>query len=79
MLPKGPHQAAGYVTPLAGCLVSWPLACLLFASFYLYETLEWLHFWWVDRRPDKVYRDCLEYNVPLFIASALLVLWGIIS
>ena len=70
----GSHSLAGYLTPLAGVLVGPWLAAILFSCFVVYEVLEWLHFWWIDRRPDKVYVDVLEYSIPLFASSAALTI-----
>jgi len=51
---------------------------MLFAGFYLYEILEWLHFWWIDKHPDKVYSDVLEYNIPMFVMSIALLVWTVL-
>jgi hypothetical protein len=69
----GSHSLAGYLTPLVGVFIGPWLAVLLWVSFWGYEVLEWLYFWWIDKRPDKVHSDVLEYSIPLFTTSIVLL------
>jgi len=59
------HVAAGVVAGLALFYV-YPVAIFLWLSFVLYEIVEawfWIH---TMRRPDKVFKDILEFTIPLF-------------
>jgi len=59
------HVAAGVITGLALFYV-YPVAIVLWLSFILYEIVEawfWIH---TMRRPDKVFKDILEFTMPLF-------------
>jgi hypothetical protein len=54
------------------------IAWMLLVMFTLYEVFEWLHFWWIDKRPDKIYVDLLEYAVSLNVGVAISTLCKIL-
>jgi hypothetical protein len=75
--PMNPHCATAYLT-----VASWwflgSIAWMLLVMFTLYEVFEWLYFWWIDERPDKIYVDLLEYAVSLNVGVAISTLCKIL-